>query len=141
MFSSEDADYPRDPRQSTLYNWWIAEAQRIGNLADHIPNFSARLTEWEKTMKERFATGADAMNIVNATNILAEARTGLEALQRSLTQTENVFTSQRIPASLRRFDDWFGFFLRTQNLRWLVIELSMPLVVAVYALALLVERM
>jgi len=137
MFASEHADYPRDPRQSTLYNWWKDDARKIGNLTGQLSDIEKQLHEWDTRLKAQFVEKPDAMNIVNATSLISSAREAVVKLERSITEVRDTISALRIPVSLRRFDRWFHLFLRSQNLRWLVVELGAPILVGFYALVLL----
>jgi len=137
MFASDHADYPRDPRQSTLYNWWKDDARKIGNLTGKLSDIEKKLNEWDTRLKTQFTEKPDAMNIVNATNLINSARDEVVKLKGSVTEVKATISALRIPVSLRRFDRWYHLFLRSQNLRWLVVELGAPILVGSYALVLL----
>lgn len=137
MFASDHADYPRDPRQSTLYNWWKDDARKIGNLTGKLSEIEKQLREWDTRLKAQFTEKPDAMNIVNATSLISSVRDAVMKLERSITETKDTVSALRIPVSLRRFGGWFHLFLRSQNLRWLVVELGVPILAGLYALVLL----
>jgi hypothetical protein len=139
-FSGTDGDYPNDPRQSTLYNWWKDEAKKIGHLRAWPAEAEARLTEWETVLRTKFSEGADALNITNTTKLIAGIREDLMRLTTRVDAASKAIESARIPASLRRFDAWYGLFLRSQNLRWLLIDFLAPVIAGSYALALLWSR-
>ncbi len=139
-FASEHGDYPSDPRQSTLYNWWKDEARKIGNVAPHLLEMEERLGQLESEMKTQSSEGASATNITNAIRLIGELREQLAKVSHELKATSASIEATRIPSSLKRFDTWFGLFLRSQNLRWLLIEFLTPVLVGGYALFLLVAR-
>lgn len=139
-FSSEHGDYPSDPRQSTLYNWWKDEAHRIGSLTKNLPEIDVKLVEWEAKLKAQFRDGPDAMNIVNATTLLSSVREQMARLTREVKEASDAIGAARIPASLKRFDNWYALFLRSQNLRWLLIDFLAPVFAGGYALFLLLNR-
>lgn len=137
MFASEHCDYPNDPRQSTLYSWWLSEAQRIGNLSAKFRELERLLQNLDQDLRARYTAGADAMNIVNACRPIGEASKAISNLQQSTDQASKAISAARVPVSLKRFDNWFQFFLRSQNLRWLVFDLLVPIFLAGYAICLL----
>ena len=134
-----EGDSPDDPRQSTLYSWWVTQAHEIGNLASVI-----------KTLDE---LRKNADTTINSLNSAEGCRTELNALQQLLKKLDkSVFElsqkvdaarvavqSNRIPVSLGRFDQWFSMFLRSQNLCWLLIEAILPLASGVASLFLLLD--
>ncbi len=138
--ASEHGDYPSNPRQSTLYNWWKNEARKMESMSSRPAEIDAKLLEWEAQLKARFAEGANAMNIANATMSISDVRQDLAALKRSIEETSKAIAAARIPASLERFDAWYGLFLRSQNLRWLLIDFLAPVMTGSYALILLLNR-
>jgi hypothetical protein len=72
----------------------------------------------------------------------AEARTASIELKCSVDAVQETLTDMRIPVSLKRFDSWFGLFLRNQNMRWLVFdEALLPTVVGIVAMGLLARHL
>jgi hypothetical protein len=138
LLSDEKMDYPNDPRQSTLYNWWKYQANQIGNLSREITKTKEIVETLQSDLKERYTTGADAMNIVNACTRLSEVLPTLQQVQNAITSATETIGSDRIPTSLKRFDNWFELFIRSQNLRWLVIDILLPISLSGYALFLLI---
>jgi hypothetical protein len=51
---------------------------------------------------------------------------------------DNLF-SARLLKSIERFDNKFKYFLKSQNLRWLLIDLLAPLILAISAIYLLIS--
>lgn len=134
-FSSEVGDYPNDPRQSTLYNWWKDEARKRTSFQEPLETIQKKLEEWEATVKDNLE--GNNPNVVNACMSINQISTDIQKLKNSVEQVGKSIKSQRIPVSLKRFDGHFQFYLRSQNLRWLFLELGFPLVLGGYALFLL----
>lgn len=130
-FSSEAGDYPNDPRQSTLYNWWKDEARKISSLQEPLKNIQTKLETWEATVKQRLE-GKDP-NVVNVCMSINQVSSEVQKLKKSIEQIDKSLESKRVPVSLKRFDSHFQFYLRSQNLRWLVFELGFPLALGGYA--------
>lgn len=118
---SEHADYPDDPRQSTLYNWWKDHAKRIGSFKETANELSVKIQAWEEKVSS-FKNGNDSLNLSNAMSTLTQAKNSVEKLKSQIQTTEKTLTALRIPHSLGRFDGWFKLFLKSQNLRWLIIR-------------------
>jgi len=55
----------------------------------------------------------------------------IQKLQKVLDRIAFLRESQRVPVSLKRFDRWMHMFVRSQSLRWLLIEIGMPLAIGV----------
>jgi len=135
--SSEHGDYPNDPRQSTLYYWWLSQAERIGNFSLKLEELEKQLQSFESDLRVKCNSGADAINIANACQSLHSGMENIASLRRSIEEAQKTFSAARIPVSLERFNKWFEFFLRSQNLRWLIIDVFVPLFLSVYAILLL----
>jgi hypothetical protein len=138
IFGGEDSDYPNDPRQSTLANWWRGEAMRIGNLTQLLSGVEPRMTALEATIREACADG-NAINVANATMPLGEIRSTVQQARQSIDQTVKTLSSLRIPASLDRFDRAYVHFLKVQNVRWLLLDVLLPLGVGTVALYFLIK--
>jgi len=69
---SEHADYPRDPRQSTLYNWWKGEATKIGDLTVKISEIEKHLQEWEARSKTE--KGDNIVNAISSTKLSGSSK-------------------------------------------------------------------
>lgn len=137
--ASEHGDYPSDPRQSTLYNWWKEEANKIGNMDGRLGEIETRLTEWEAKISEQLADKAPAQNIINSTMSVGGVRQEIMTLRNGVNTATAAIAAARVPQSLHRFDSWFSLFLRSQNLRWLLIDFLAPVFAGGYALLLLLS--
>lgn len=136
VFGHEGADYPSDPRQSTFYNWWKGEAGRIGNLRKDVMSMKEShdlAIEQIKPYVDNYQT-RDANNVMN---LLAQSLQRINNIESALGKIQKTITSDRIPASLERFDNWFEIFLRLQNFRWLAIDVLFPVLLSACALYLL----
>lgn len=133
-FSAEGIDYPDDPRQSTLYNWWLQEARRMGTIHQPLEELAIKVEEWEKKV-EPFTTPkqGESLNFANAMHTLADTRKMIEDLKRHVVTAQKVIEDVRIPTSLQRFDKAFKYAQSFANTRWLVIEVAFPLVLGGFA--------
>lgn len=136
-WSPDHVDYPVEPRQSTLYNWWSMHQQKIAEMLP-MPERTAELcdqwvAEFEKIKQER-AHSPDWKNLSKLINLLQETKSQCVGLAGKIKENTEAMTDDRIPTSLRRFDGWFQLFLRSQNLRWFVIELVAPIALSAITL-------
>lgn len=131
-FASEEGDYPDNPRHSTLYTWWSQRSRHISSALNAINDVEIRLKDIEASVK-----AGHNPNAGNELRSLAENLNALADLRRQMETLSKILESQRIPTSLKRFDGWFGFFLRSQNLRWIVMDAGLPLIGGAWALVLL----
>lgn len=133
--AAEECDYPNDPRQSTLYNWWKDESRKISSFQEPLERIENKLKAWEETVKN--ALEGKEPNVLNACTSINQVAEDIRKLKSSIENASKAIESQRIPVSLKRFDSCFQLFLRSQNLRWLIVEFGFPLLLGGYALALL----
>ncbi len=137
-FSSEHGDYPSDPRQSTLYNWWKDNAIRISSLTEPLESMEKKLSAWEKRVEEEILKNNP--NLMTVVQSFQEIRGNINDLNQKIENVQKSITALRIPASLERFDSRFRLMLRSQNLRWLILELSFPLILGCWAVWLLANE-
>jgi hypothetical protein len=136
IFGNEEADYPRDPRQSTLANWWGQSAPRVGNLSKGVGPLIDMLAAQEAAIREACLTG-NPINVDNATALLGQVRQAANELKGAIESMGKTLRSLRIPASLDRFDQAYRHFLTSQNVRWLLLDALLPIGMAILALILL----
>ncbi|UYO92426.1 hypothetical protein [Pollutimonas sp. M17] len=114
-----NSDNSLDSRQSTLYSWWL----------QHIPRFQA--------ISDRFAE----MDNLRATNtVITESPTEIELRLLKASVESLDLHVPRITKSLERFDNWFQLSFRVQSLRWIILDLTLPLALGLMALFLLLTR-
>lgn len=135
-YTSEHGDYPSDPRQSTLHNWWKNHASQIGNLNEKIESINQNLEQCQTGLSKKIEESSNPSWGAFQSN-LSQAVTNLSNLSGAVKEAEKTISAERIPASLMRFDNWCQFFLRSQNLRWIVIEFSLPIVLGIVSIWLL----
>lgn len=139
-FASENADYPDDPRQSTLHTWWLSQATMIGHVGVTLARARTAFDTVEK-LPESVLDESSRLNLHNIMTTVSAAREPLERLSRQVEQMNKSLSSNRPPVSLARFDDWTRLCLRSQNLRWIALEFAFPLVLACVACCLLLSSL
>ena len=135
-FASEDADYPNDPRQSTLYNWWKDQSRSISGINGKIENINATFENVNSEI-EKIKEEGQTLNINNVIQGLSHIRTEIANLRSKVENVNKTLEAGRVPASLNRFDSWFKFFLKSQNVRWLLIEFLLPISLSIWSIYLL----
>lgn len=134
--ASEEGDYPSEPRQSSLYNWWLDGARTINQTAQIVERIGISLQAWEVRVTNAMQ-GTNELNKRSAIDSVHRISSDIARLRSTIAQIEKTLTSARIPVSLRRFDSWFLFFLKSQNIRWLIIDAGSPLALGLTALLML----
>lgn len=137
-FGSTHADYPVEPRQSTLHNWWRSAATRFAATDEAIKRLDGAVERLLATEEVKRNSGPIQPES-NAAVLLQQIKSDIATLLNEVTQTKAVLTSQRVNVSLRRFDNAYQLFLRSQNLRWLVVEAGFPFLFGLTSLGILVR--
>lgn len=141
MWDNEDKDKSKDPRQSTLYNWWLQQTRGLGNDIPTAKDALQKLSEFEAILKTReVADDKYHLNLHSSHKLVTEARADIAKNLAKMEAIEKTITSARIPVSLERFDRFFHLAKRSANLRWLLIEMCAPMLIGFAAIASLVMK-
>jgi hypothetical protein len=134
-------DFPTDARNSTLYYWWKTQTKYIGNLEPLFSDAKEKMDELEKRVHEatdRDSLSRDTMNISIHVMPLKESWAEVSSSLKAIKET---LSSDQIPRSLNTFDRRFRFFLASQNIRWILIEYTAPIVLASVSLYFVCDRL
>jgi hypothetical protein len=115
-----------DPRQLTLYGWWVALPSQLSQLKVLADETSAKLQSWQAQPTPTYDADSQA--------ILQAIQTNTSSLAAAVHQAETILKAQRVPVSLERFDSWFLRFQSSQNWRWLLLEFGLPTLLGVLAI-------
>jgi hypothetical protein len=130
-FGNLNLDYPSDPRQSTLANWLRSSLAGFVAVTTSINALRGALDEQLAAVKHQNQGSTDTPTIVSG------ALKNTEQLRQDIEAIVTMLQSPRIPASLRRFEKAYLRFQASQSIRWLIIDILIPLGVALFALILL----
>lgn len=139
FFGDEALDFSDDPRQSTLYGWWSRKSVRMIALPQTIAAIDQKIaTMMEAVMVE--LNKAQTPELVRWQTTFSSLSQQLSAVAEALKDEKKILESERIPASLQRFDDSFRALRTSQNVRWLFLEWLFPLLLGVVAISLLAQK-
>ncbi|MWV17518.1 hypothetical protein F3I16_15860 [Pseudomonas sp. L-22-4S-12] len=133
QWAEEGIDYPADPKQSTLYTWWLQEIKSFAYYKDLIAKVEEHKEEIDKRIEDIVKNNNPGSNGAMASNAITQLKGALEQARSSVSKAESIIANQRINVSLERFDKRFGLVLRSQNLRVLLAEILLPIFMAGYA--------
>lgn len=136
-YGAVGADYPDDPKQSTLYTWWVQEAKSMGAYSDLVNRVDTSIQDFSAHIDQ--LGNRDMTTAGSVTASIQGMKNTLEQLRGALSSTESVITNTRIPESLSRFDRRFSLLLKSQNLRTLVVEVALPILLSLTATCYLVR--
>jgi hypothetical protein len=105
-FGDAECDYPNDPRQSSLMQWWTREARRLSEYSNLINKLKAGVKNLDDAVKSK-----DLGEFPNLHSVISQLNSTLLHSQHVVfKETKETIESQRIPESLHRFEKWFRRF-------------------------------
>ncbi|MBI6895648.1 hypothetical protein JET64_02375 [Pseudomonas putida] len=125
------ADYPDDPKQSTLYTWWAQEAKSMAAYSDLVSRVDESIRKFSVHVEQLELR--DMTRAGSVSSSIQGMKHTLEQVRGAFASTESVITNTRIPESLSRFDRRFRLLLKSQNLRVVVVEAVLPIILSLAA--------
>ncbi len=119
-----EMDIANDLRQTTLYSWWVQNTNYLKPTKEIIASIEKSFYDINHDNNPRTAQE-------QYSNIIAH----LSAINQNLNILTAAVERERIPASLEKFDNTFFHFQKSQGWRWAIIELYIPVWIAVFALS------
>jgi hypothetical protein len=139
-WASEHADYPEDPRQSNLYRWWQEKAAGIGNLSQIARTLEETASQLSCAAK-KYEPSAGELSVHFFSDSASTLVEKASELSRKLDAINKLLLSNQPPVSIERFDRWFANFKTSHLIRLFVVELGVPCVLAIAALASITIRL
>lgn len=131
-----EGDYPTDPAQSSLYNWWREHAKHLKSLnvmTERLDDLEQRVAVMEVASNEEPKRPGGQLSVLGS----EVGKTGND-MRAILKRWDEIFSCPRISMSLKRFDMWFKLFSRSQVWRLFVLDIALPLVFAIVAASCLI---
>ncbi|UVM29927.1 hypothetical protein [Pseudomonas sp. B21-021] len=116
-FGAEGMDYPSDPKQSTLYNWWRQQSRALVDYKEIASKVDEQVSQINLRIDEIIKNENPDANGAMAHQAIVMLNTTMGQIHSSIVSTESILTQARVPVSLARFDRRFGLLLKSQNLR------------------------
>ncbi len=126
-WGAAEADSPNDPRQSSLMNWWVQEAKKIGAYSNVIKEVAGAVNNFNATLSGN-------QNVDDIRPLIESHRNQLTGLGSTLEKIKETLASKRIPVSLARFEKWFRMFGYSQLARFAIMEWGLPVVLSLAAM-------
>ena len=135
--------YPSDPRNSTLYYWWTTQAKKIAYIKTNISSANDKLEEMESIVHKLREDGTVKLSrdTVNISWQVHPIKEDWESIKKSILAIEKTLTADQLIESLAKFDRRYRYFLRSQNIRWFVIDFAFPIILASTAIAKMVASL
>lgn len=144
--ASESGDHPNNPRQSTLYNWWLEYGPKAAEANLDFGHIRQGIQESLLTLKniEDKLEAEENGQTINAVRCCQSQINSLEKAikvsEQKLAPALNFLAVKRIEVSLERFDRWFHYFSQSQNWRWFIFDLLMPVLLGLAAIILAIKK-
>lgn len=135
IYTDMDNSYlsPNDPRNSTLYYWWSTQAKKSSDINIAINDILKNNEEIFKILN----SGSD--NEVNTYRFkFHDNFEKIDKIQKSFHVLENAFNSKQIEQSLSKFDARFKTLLISQNLRWIILEFLIPIILSLVSIVFII---
>lgn len=139
FFGNEGLDFGDDARQSTLYRWWCQASYRMIPLSKSIMESENELNAVTTKVMTELNKG-QTPDLAELQKNFISLRQQLSQIKTTLEDTKKTIESERIPASLSRFDESFKSLLSSQNARWLFLEWLFPLALGLMATSLILYK-
>lgn len=132
---SKDNDYPEDPSQSTLYSWWAENSKHLESFESLVDEIRAIKGDIDDHIELASPQVGNIDN--NLSRSMMDLDKKVKDFKSLVERSHEIRSSQRIEASLYRFDRSFKMFLTSQNIRWIILEVTFPVVYSLSAIFLL----
>ncbi len=127
-------DFSGKDENSNLYVWMFESQHHrkgtmktISQTSNNLEKSLIEINNWKKTTNNSHIHKS-IMELTHEINTLKET-------ERKLIE---VLDNVRTDSSLLRFDQWFRFLINSQNIRWLCLDVILPLSLALIAISVLV---
>lgn len=113
-FAGEETDAPSDPKQSSLYSWWLEKSENLADLQELMGELQEQVSQGGSSSEEKLN--------------YAKVQTGLNELKKAVEEIKPIMESKRVEESLWSFEKWYGLMVLSQSLRWFFLEAGLPIV-------------
>lgn len=125
---NSDVDQAADPRQTTLYFWWNNMTRNTENLEDQMKSIDKVFSDLDNKIRKE-------NNPYDIARGLSDIKIELQKIDSNIKTFNSILSSNRIPASLEKFENIFHNFQNSQMWRWIIIEMLMPILIGANAVS------
>jgi hypothetical protein len=130
---SQYVDYPDDPKQTSLLNWWKTYTRRlivVEELADKVNTDLEEIKRRIENMGER----SSSPEIAGTSHLMGQVNANLINLTNDLKTNREILLSPRIEVSLQRYEAWHKNLISWQGLRVVILEVVLPILLGMISL-------
>ena len=134
--------YPADARNSTLYYWWSTQAHKISDVKSYIDTANEKITEMESVVHGLREQGANlSHDTVNISSNVHPLKMEFESIKYSIKAIETTLAAEQLSSSIKVFDRRYKYFLKTQNIRWFVVDFMFPIALSSVAIYKMIDSL
>ncbi|OJA06811.1 hypothetical protein QHL1GM_16150 [Halomonas sp. QHL1] len=134
--------YPSDPRNSTLYYSWSTQAHKISCVRSDIESANKKILELEAVVHGLREQGTKlSRDTVNISTSVDPLKDEWQSIKRSIQAIEKTISADQVIDSMRVFDRRYKYFMKTQNIRWFVIDFIFPIVLSSVAIYKMIDAL
>lgn len=123
----EFEDVDGEEKNSTIYIWMFERANSAESILNALNERSIQLDEICVSLKRQ----------QDMEGCLGRLEVQVNMMNDSLKAIDNILSSARLSESFNRYDRWFYYMVKTQSVRWLVLDCAIPLLLGLIAFSLL----
>ena len=128
---SDFGDYPSNPKSSSLYKWWMENIFYVNKYNLSLNRFIEAIENEHSGLQDGSDRGGS----------IGEIRDKLSNHNENILELYKYLNNGRLKLSIKRFDNWFQFALRAQNLRWFLVDMLFPVALSIYAVCFLISSL
>ena len=130
MFGSPYSESPSSPRHATLYNWWKERSGTVISINDAVAKVEEELVGIQEKV-DQFVKSSLGLGHSTNVAVLENLLSSVSNLKENMAKNVEFMNSPRIEASLYRFDNWFWRMVNIQNVRVIIVEITLPFLLGV----------
>ena len=108
---------------------WLKQSSNCQGIDNTLYKLRQRIDELQDTIKANKSNPLQELPICTPSKV-GEIENKLDTLQQSLSHVGDIVRRDRIKYSLQRFDNWFKHILTLQGLRWIAIDIALPVLLS-----------
>lgn len=129
---SAPSDYSGSDQNTNFYTWMFESKHDRTTAMTQLLKMSGELQSVIEKMREsKDSNNKQFQDLISKSNSIS---TSLERLEKAL---QNI----RVDASMLRFDEWFRILVASQNFRWLILDIALPLILGLVAFFSLIKEL
>lgn len=135
--------FPDNPRNTTLYYWWSTQVNRLDeweNCLNDLEKKHNALSEILNDDKTKdFFNHSRELNPIRMSHY--DYTSKIDSIQKSFEIMSNAFKYNHIQDSLSNFNFRYKTLLKSQNLRWILLDFSFPIFIAAISIISLLNKL